>query len=204
MKNGYHSRTPEEFKKYMREKNPESKKRLWIQIFILADILILFLVFFLVTSRLTDPGASVKTSKKTTRDRLVFYMTGREGTEPDTTGYFLFVENKGRERIMFPPQKTTALFKLTSNNEIFCGSQEITLNPRPVEAADTAVFPFRIDKKIINGLPDECGNIYYKINRGLEGIMTAFRKKSDIKSSLVLTAPEITLEIEKDKWKSVK
>ena len=202
MKNGYHSRTPEEFQKYIREKNPETKKRLWIQIFILADILILFLVFFLVSSRLTEPGASVKTSNKISSGNLVFYMTGREGGAPETTGYFLFIENRGNERIIFPPKKSTALFKLTSNGQLFCGSQEITLNPRPVEPADTAVIPFRVDKNIIVGLPDECNNIYFKIHRGLDGIMTAFRKKSEISSSLVLPSPGITLEIEKDKWKS--
>lgn len=162
MGHGYHSRSPEEFKKYLSELNTPSKAKSWRNILIIIDILLLLLVLYMASKKLNPAvGVSFKTSPKVSIGELQLYITKSNTPPPDSVSYFLFVANKSTHPEDFGKD---ILLKVSTRTETGkeCLYKEFQLVDKRINPGISESFSFFFEKIPENALEEECKSVYKK------------------------------------------
>ncbi|WP_411822435.1 hypothetical protein [Leptospira sp. 'Mane'] len=135
MGQGYHSRSPEEFREFLKSIDQKSKKLRWKQIIIIIDVLLLLFVFYLAF-RAINPGSFADPTQSTKQiiDGNSAYLSLSREKEDDFQGYFLFVENKSSEEITVPKADWAGEFRILNKEGIVCYSEKPNWEPRKIPA----------------------------------------------------------------------
>lgn len=175
MAKGYHSRSPEELKKYLESLNQKSKKRNWIQIFIFIDILIILFAFYHVAKNFSpDFEKPFQPSNKIiSGSNEMYFLKSNESTET-VFSYFVFVKNLSEEEKKFPTQKEKIFFSITNQSSENCLSKEIDFKTKKISAKQKEFFSFEINESEIKEI-EECKNFFKK--QEYRGFGNFFNKK---------------------------
>ena len=104
MGSGYHSRSPEELKRYLESLNLKSKKKPLMQYVIVANIIgIVFVLFVIFQDQ--SLTSSFKPSNKIQVAESEAYFTKSNESSPDSINYFLFVKNSATVENTFPKKE---------------------------------------------------------------------------------------------------
>jgi len=203
MSQGYHSRSPEEFKEYLENLNKKKKKKNLSQFIILADIVILLLIFYIMVNQFNKAGGKVDfiRSKKVQVKNATFYLTRGEENK-NSVNYFLFVTSQENQSFTFPDSNLID-FKIIAPGNIICAEKQITLPSKNIKNATTEFFLIEIPKTILSGSPAVCQNIFELEGRGIETFVRFFSKSAEgIKVAVNFSYADTTVELllVKDLW----
>jgi hypothetical protein len=162
MAGGYHSRSPEEFRKYLSDLNSPSKTKNWRNVLLLVDLFLLLLVFYMVSKKL-NPSLEItsKTSNKITIENLQLYAAKSSAHPPDTIGYFLFVANPTGKPVSFGKDRKLTIEVKTENNAK-CLQKEVQLSEKNISPGISENYSFFFEKIPENELSEECKSVYKK------------------------------------------
>lgn len=163
MGHGYHSRSPEEFKKYMAELNSAPKTKTWRNILIFIDILLLLLVLYMASKKMNpSSGISVKSSSKISiSPGFQIYLVKSSVPPPGTVAYFLFLANSTREEVHYGRDKVLKLV-VKSETGKECLYKEFQLDDKKVNPGMSESFSFFFEKIPEKDLDEECQSVYRK------------------------------------------
>jgi len=162
MGQGYHSRSPEEFRKYLADLNSSPKTKSWRNVLIFIDVLLLLLVLYMASKKLNPSvGMSLKSSPKLNIGGLQIYITKSNNPPPDSIAYFLFVANKSSKEQNFGRD---ILLKLSTRTETGkeCLYKEFQLVDKKINPGISESFSFFFEKIPESELDEECKNVYKK------------------------------------------
>jgi hypothetical protein len=178
MGEGYHSRSPEEFRKYLESLNPKTRKKNWIQIMILLDIIILLFVFYMISKKITpDMEISFKPSNKIEYAGLEAYILRSNDSEKDSFSYFMFVKNETDSEILFPSKDSKIIFYIQNNLSEECFQKDIIFPEKKIKPKQKEFFTIQVDHKDVKQT-ENCKPFYEKVeNRSLKHLLA----KKDLK-----------------------
>jgi len=135
MGQGYHSRSPEEFREYLKSIGKEKSKRKWRQIIILIDIFLLMFVAYLVFRSL-NPGSfqDPTISTKQVVDGFPMYLSLSREPDEQYQGYFLFIENNLANEIIVPNKNWSGEFRVLTKDGMVCFSEPTTWEQKKIPA----------------------------------------------------------------------
>ena len=185
MANGYHSRSPEEFKEYVKSLNKDSKTKSWRNVLIFIDILLLLLVLYMASKKI-NPSVNInyKSSSRINLNSLQLYLTKSNISPPDSVGYFLFVANKSNTEKSFGKDLKLGL-QVKSETGMECLKKEFLLTEKKINPGISENFSFFFEKIPELDLPDDCKSVYKKpaFPRTID---TIFKKKYRIDTILLI------------------
>ncbi|WP_061278298.1 hypothetical protein [Leptospira interrogans] len=195
MGGGYHSRSPEEFKKFLeenRKRSSNSGKFSRIRLIFILNLVLVVLVIGMV-ARTTLPGAFTvqSSSSKVNFGSITFYVkSSREGKDGFPT-FFLFIKNEYNSGEIRFPDPTWKFRILLSNKEgLSCLDTSWKVSERSILPGKIEFERFRLNDDAIDSLPPDC-----KIKTSDGFIERIFRRTSG-KSGLKL---EVTISHEEER-----
>ncbi|MBE7411247.1 MAG: hypothetical protein L6Q54_00680 [Leptospiraceae bacterium] len=169
MAKGYHSRSPEELKDFLKKVNQPVKKRRWVQIILYIDIFVLMIVFYFVAKNI-NPSLDYlgqKTEKIKEGDFQIYLEKSKE-TEKESANYFLFVKNTGNQIENFPPKDYIFDYRIKSSKGITCLSIKPKFDIKKIRPNETEFFSFSVSIKNFHELPKECIDSLTSQQRGIK------------------------------------
>ncbi|MFA4794666.1 hypothetical protein [Leptospira kirschneri] len=195
MGGGYHSRSPEEFKKFLEENRKRSSsggKFSRIRLIFVLNLVLVILVIGMV-ARTTLPGAFTvqSSSSKVSLGSITFYVqSSREGKDGFPT-FFLFMKNEYNSGETRFPDPTWKFRILLSNKEgLNCLNTFWKISERSIYPDKIEFERFRLNDDVIDSLPPDC-----KIKTSDSFLEKIFRRTSG-KSGLKL---EVTISHEEER-----
>jgi hypothetical protein len=186
MASGYHSRSPEEFRRYLKELNAPNKTRNWRNILLIIDLFLLLLVFYMVSKKL-NPSLEVpsKTSSKIVLSELQIYIAKSNTPLPSSVSYFLFAANQSNQPIVFGNNTKLALI-VRSESAQECLKKEFQLTEKNIHPGMSENYAFFFEKIPENELLEDCKSVYKKppFPRTID---TFFKKKYRIDTFFYIT-----------------
>ncbi len=165
MGQGYHSRSPEEFKEYLKSLNNGSKKRNWRQMIIIIDVFLLIFVFYMVF-RALNPGLSDNSqSAKQLINGIPSYFSLSREKDLDYQGYFWFFENKTKEPITLPIKQWRVTFRILSKEGKLCFEEPLVLAPKTIPPESREFIYHSVSISKLNRLPEDCRAEIFDINK---------------------------------------
>lgn len=161
MAKGYHSRSPEELKEYLESLNKKTKKRNWVQVLILADIIILLFVFYMISKKITpDMEIIFKPSNKIQVKDFESYFIKSNESEKKSVSYFLFITKLVNTPIQFPIQDMKIQFSLNTSQQEICLQKELVFPSKLISHKES--FRFSIEASEV--VPTEtCKKFFEKV-----------------------------------------
>lgn len=197
----YYSRSPQELQEYI-EKNRGKRKKNWVQIMILIDIVILVFIFFMVFRVYNSGSKKNNSSNKIRIESLILYYTKSRDSNQDFITYFLFVENTDKKEYIFPQTDLDINFYLKARDGTICYHKQIALNPKTIIPNSTEFYTFNIQTSNIPPLPEVCKKVLVREkgiqayremitnpNSNVDAIIN-FKKKKEL----------FTLKIQNERW----
>ncbi|MDF3818716.1 hypothetical protein P3G55_02325 [Leptospira sp. 96542] len=124
MGKGYHSKSPEEFRNYLKEIGKENKKSRWRQIVMIIDLVLIILIFYLGFKALNPGSFSDRSqSQKQVVDGYPVYLSLSREEDDAYQGYFLFIENQTKDLIVMPKPNWEMEFRITTRDGNLCHSE---------------------------------------------------------------------------------
>ncbi|MCB1191829.1 MAG: hypothetical protein H7A23_06595 [Leptospiraceae bacterium] len=198
----YYSRSPEEFREYAESFNKGRRKKNWIQILILVDIVILVFIFFMTTKTMNSDLGPIRSSTKARTEGLELYFIKSSDSNKENITYFLFVKNMNMETYTFPKPEVIIKFFLKTTTGINCYTKEIKFNPKTIVKDSTEFYAFNISSSELSLLPDKCQKILIR-EEGIKGYRKMFAGgKSNVDAILEFQDKENrqTLVIKNERW----
>lgn len=123
MAKGYHSKSPEEFKEFIRNLNQSSKKKNWKQLIIFLDIILLMLIFYFVYQNV-NPGVMniASTSNSVQWKKLKLSLSASLIHSPSQAMLYLLVQNATNESIEFPGKGLQFSYTWKTEKSEICSS----------------------------------------------------------------------------------
>jgi len=185
MANGYHSRSPEEFREYVKSLNKDSRTKSWRNVLIFIDILLLLLVLYMASKKI-NPSVNInyKSSSRITVNSLQLNFTKSNTAPLDSVGYFLFVSNKSKTEKLFGRDLKISL-QVKSETGKECFTKNFLFTEKKINPGISENFSFFFEKIPELDLPDECKSVYKKpaFPRTID---TIFKKKYRIDTILFI------------------
>ncbi|MDL5245091.1 hypothetical protein QRD38_04630 [Leptospira weilii] len=192
MGGGYHSRSPEEFRKFLEESRKQSSggKFSRVRLIFILNLVLVVLVIGMV-ARTMNPGAFTvqSSSPKFKIGSITLYVkSSREGKEGFPT-FFLFMKNEDNSKeTRFPDTSWNFKILLSNKDGINCvdtiwNVPQKTLYPGKIEFAR-----FRLDDDAIDLLPPDC-----KVKASesfLERVFRRVHSPSGLKLELIVSHKE--------------
>ncbi|MDX1957444.1 MAG: hypothetical protein SFU98_02670 [Leptospiraceae bacterium] len=174
MSKGYHSRSPDEFKKYLQELSGGDKKKNWKQFILFLDVLLLLFVFYLASKAL-NPGSDIKfqPSERVMIEDVEYYFVRSESMLKDELTYFLFTTTKKEKKL--PDRKASLSFVTESG--LVCYGIEFTLAEKKIQPNLREYYPINFNRMKKDSLVEECSGIY-KTPSFPRSFNTLFKPKS--------------------------
>lgn len=165
MGQGYHSRSPEEFKKYLKSLDLGSRKRNWRQIILLVDVVLLVLVFYMVF-RALNPGLADNTqSQKQLVEGIPSYLFLSREKDLDFQGYFWFFENKTSVPLTIPRKEWKVRFRILSKEGKLCYDEPLQFPTKTIQPEGRDFLYHNISIAKLNKLPADCRKEIFDINK---------------------------------------
>ncbi|TGN13997.1 hypothetical protein [Leptospira ilyithenensis] len=157
MGQGYHSRSPEEFRDFLKSIDQKSRKLKWKQLIIIIDIMLLLFVFYLVF-RALNPGSfqDPTQSAKQIIDGNSAYLSLSREKEDDFQGYFLFFENTSREEIIIPKTDWIGEFRILNKEGVLCYSEKLNWEPRKILSGTKGFLYHSVSLKKLKEMDPVC------------------------------------------------
>ncbi|ABJ79505.1 hypothetical protein IQB76_02765 [Leptospira borgpetersenii serovar Hardjo-bovis] len=192
MGGGYHSHSPEEFRKFLEENRKQSSggKFSRVRLIFILNLVLVVLVIGMV-ARTTLPGAFTiqSSSPKLKIGSITLYVkSSREGKEGFPT-FFLFMKNEDDSKeTRFPDTSWNFKILLNSKDGINCVNTiwnvpQKTLYPGKIEFAR-----FRLSDDAIDSLPPDCKTKSFE--NFLERIFRKVHSQSGLKLVLIISHKE--------------
>ncbi len=185
MANGYHSRSPEEFRQYVKSLNKDSKTKTWRNVLIFIDILLLLLVLYMASKKI-NPSVNLnyKSSNRIINNEMQIYASKSSNSPPDSVGYFLFVANKSSVEKTFG-RDLKIILSVQSETGTICHKKEFILTEKRINPGISENFSFFFEKIPELELAEDCKSVYKKpaFPRTID---TIFKKKYRIDTHLFL------------------
>lgn len=163
MAKGYHSRSPEEFKEYLKNLQNSKRKKNWKQIVIFIDIILLMLIFYFVYQNI-NPGIlnSSTRSDFVSWNQLKLSLSASQYNTSANTLTYLLVENPTNAAFEFPESDLEyAYYWKTEKRETCKFSQyKIELAKRSIPAHTSTVIEIPIPSPESNSQIPECNKEY--------------------------------------------
>ncbi len=123
MAKGYHSKSPEEFKEYIRNLNQTNKKKNWKQLIIFLDIILLMLIFYFVYQNV-NPGVMniASTSNSVQWKSLKLSLSASQVHSPSQAMLYLLVQNTSDSPILFPDKGNQFSYIWKTEKSEICSS----------------------------------------------------------------------------------
>jgi hypothetical protein len=123
MAKGYHSKSPEEFKEYIRNLNKSNKKKNWKQLIIFLDIILLMLIFYFVYQNV-NPGIMniASTSNSVQWKSLKLSLSASQIHSPSQAMLYLLVQNSTNDSIIFPDKNIQFSYSWKTEKSEICNS----------------------------------------------------------------------------------
>ncbi|EQA47042.1 hypothetical protein LEP1GSC050_0777 [Leptospira broomii serovar Hurstbridge str. 5399] len=157
MGKGYHSRSPEEFRDFLKQIQTKGKEKSRTKLILLFD-LILLLFIFAVVARIVNPLAF--TGKKESNQITVSGVQLRVSESRDgghqLPVFFLFMTNSGSIDVKYPSIGTKLTGKISTNTGLSCLQEEWQVPSRIIAAGKTEFFRYEPNADRVGKLPDEC------------------------------------------------
>ncbi|PJZ31785.1 hypothetical protein [Leptospira kmetyi] len=159
MGGGYHSRSPEEFKKFLAESRKQSGggKFSRIRLVFILNLVLVVLVIGMVARTMNPSAFTVQSSSSKVRmkDTTLYVKSSRDGKDGFPT-FFLFMKNEIYAEIRFPDPTWKFTILLSGKDGLNCldtswDVPERTLWPGKIEFAR-----FRASDDTIASLPPDC------------------------------------------------
>ncbi|AVQ10676.1 Uncharacterized protein XB16_0329 [Leptospira santarosai] len=176
MGGGYHSRSPEEFKKFLEESRKQSgggkfsRVRL---IFILNLVLVILVIGMVARTMNPNTFGMQATSRKIKLDSVVFYA--KSVRENDFPSFFLFFKNENESKqLRFPNGEWRFKVSLNARDGLECISDEWVVPERNLFPGKIEFSRFRWNDEIVSKLPPDCridpnpgfwGRVFSRMNR---------------------------------------
>jgi len=154
---GYHSKSPDEFREYLKSLEKNKSKLKWRQIVLLLDVVLLIFVVYLVFREL-NPGSfqdPTMSTKQTVDGHSAYLSLSRE---PDTSfqGYFLFLENHTDNEILFPKTNWKSEFRILTKEGILCYTEDINWETKKIPKFSKGFLYHSVSLEKLKRLPNDC------------------------------------------------
>ncbi|TGK17170.1 hypothetical protein EHO61_12150 [Leptospira fluminis] len=157
MAKGYHSRSPEEFREFLKQVQKKGKERSRTKFILFLD-LILLLFIFAVVARLINPLAFTgrKESKPTQDSEIrILVSADREGGK-EVPVFFLFMTNSSGKEIRYPDRQTEFIGKISTSSGLSCLEEEWKIPEKTILPGKTEFFRYEADEASVRNLPPDC------------------------------------------------
>lgn len=157
MGKGYHSRSPEEFREYLKQIGDKNKKTRWRQIVILIDLVLVILIFY-IGFRALNPGSfqNRTQSDKQIVDGYPTYLSLSREEDDLYQGYFLFIENNTKTEIQVPNPRWKSEFRILTKQGLLCFQETIQWEPRTIPSQANGFLYHSVSKKKWKDLVVDC------------------------------------------------
>ncbi|TGK31067.1 hypothetical protein EHQ12_03215 [Leptospira gomenensis] len=178
MGGGYHSRSPEEFRKFLDESRKKSSggKFSRIRLIFILNLVLVVLVIGMVARAMNPSSFGVQaTSPKIKLDSIVFYVKSAREGKSGFPAFFLFMKNENESKeLRFPNGEWKFKLALNSPEGIECISDEWIVPERNLFPGKIEFARFRWSDETVSKLPPDCRTdsdpsflerIFHRINR---------------------------------------
>ncbi|MGV3666600.1 MAG: hypothetical protein ACO1NV_10735 [Leptospira bouyouniensis] len=157
MGKGYHSRSPEEFRDYLKQIGDKHKKTRWRQIVLFIDLILVILIFYIGFKAL-NPGnfQNPTQSEKQIVDGFPTYLSLSREEDEKFQGYFLFIENNTKNQIQIPNPKWKSEFRIKTKQGVLCFQEEIFWEKRIIPANANGFLYHSVSKDKWKSLVADC------------------------------------------------
>lgn len=157
MGKGYHSRSPEEFREYLKQIGDKNKKTRWRQIVLLIDLVLVVLIFY-IGFRALNPGSfqNRTQSDKQIVDGYTTYLSLSREEDDLFQGYFLFIENNTNSEIQVPNPHWKSEFRIQTRLGILCFKEDIQWEKRTIPAQANGFLYYSVSKNKWKELVADC------------------------------------------------
>ncbi|ABZ93980.1 Hypothetical protein LBF_1467 [Leptospira biflexa serovar Patoc strain 'Patoc 1 (Ames)'] len=157
MGKGYHSRSPEEFRDYLKQIGDKHKRTRWRQIVLFIDLVLVILIFYIGFKAL-NPGnfQNPTQSDKQIVDGYPTYLSVSREEDPTYQGYFLFIENQTKTNLKVPSPEWKSEFRIKTRNGILCYSEPIVWEERTIPSEANGFLYHSISKEKWKALIPDC------------------------------------------------
>ncbi|EPG74915.1 hypothetical protein LEP1GSC058_1550 [Leptospira fainei serovar Hurstbridge str. BUT 6] len=157
MGKGYHSRSPEEFREFLKQIQTMGKEKSRTKLILLFD-LILLLFIFAVVARIVNPLAFTgkKESNQITVSGVQLRVSESRDGERQLPVFFLFMTNSSSVDVKYPSAGMKITAKITTNTGLSCLQEEWQIPSRTIAVGKTEFFRYEPNRDRVNELPEEC------------------------------------------------
>ncbi len=157
MGKGYHSRSPEEFREYLKSIGKENSKKKWRQFIILIDIFLLMIVAYLVFRSL-NPGSfqDPTISTKQIVDSFPIYLSLSREPDESYQGYFLFIENNSDAPIKVPLTNWKSEFRILTKDGLFCFAEALKFEEKIIPSRSKGFLYYSLSLAKLKDLEPNC------------------------------------------------
>ncbi|EMY79769.1 hypothetical protein LEP1GSC060_0896 [Leptospira weilii serovar Ranarum str. ICFT] len=189
MGGGYHSRSPEEFRKFLEESRKHSGGGRFsrVRLVFILNLVLVVLVIGMV-ARTLNPGAFTiqsSSSKLKMESTTLYVKSSREGKDGFPT-FFLFMKNENSSaEIRFPDPTWNFRILLSGKDGLNCLDKTWEIPERTLHPGKIEFERFRLKDEAIDSLPPDC-----KVKSSESFLERMFRKsgsKSGLKLEVVIS-----------------
>lgn len=157
MGKGYHSRSPEEFREYLRNIGKSAKKSRYRQFVLIFDLVLIILIFY-IGFRALNPGTfgDRTQSEKQIVDGHSSYLSLSREEDNLYQGYFLFIDNNTTKPISVPFTEWKAEFRIKTRSGILCYNEPIVWEKRQIPSEAKGFLYHSVSKKKLKELLPDC------------------------------------------------
>ncbi|MCZ8158134.1 MAG: hypothetical protein O9264_18590 [Leptospira sp.] len=172
MSKGYHSKSPEEFREYLKSIGNQKSKFRWRQIVILLDIFLLIFVIYLVFRSL-NPGSfeDPTQSAKQIIDGNPMYLALSREVDDTNQGYFLFIENNTNQDQIFPDKNWEGEFRILTKEGVVCFSEKVKWDSKTIPKFSKGFLYHSLSLKNLQSIAEPCYSEIFDVD------YTFFRSK---------------------------
>ncbi|EMO45103.1 hypothetical protein [Leptospira santarosai] len=178
MGGGYHSRSPEEFKKFLEESRKQSGggKFSRVRLIFILNLVLVVLVIGMVARTMNPTAFTVQSSSsKLQIESVTLYVkSSREGKEGFPT-FFLFMKNEnGSKEFRFPNSSFNFKISVSNKEGLNCLAKKWDVSERNLVPDKIEFARFRLSDDEISSLPPDCkiqsesgfwGRVFSRMNR---------------------------------------
>lgn len=159
MGGGYHSRSPEEFRKFLEESRKQSGggKFSRIRLIFILNLVLVVLVIGMVARTMNSSAFTIQSSSPKLRmDALtLFVKSSREGKEGFPT-LFLFMKNEENSEIRFPSKDWNFKILLSNKDGLNCLDSDWDVPERTLHSGKIEFARFKLNDEAVDALPPDC------------------------------------------------
>lgn len=157
MGRGYHSKSPEEFREYLKKIGESKKQNRWRQFVLIFDLVLIILIFYLGFKALNPGSFADRTqSEKQIIDGYSAYLSLSREEDELYQGYFLFIDNNSTKPLLVPLTTWKTEFRIKTRSGILCYSEEVKWENRQIPGESKGFLYHSISKKKLKDLLPDC------------------------------------------------